>query len=585
MGQPPSEEFAPGARARWGMAMEEAPDCSPGLLAISNPQQRQTLLCGYYSEVEEATPGVEGTGESVDLVHECALAGWLSPGQSFSAGDQLLLLVSGSWREALLEYRSYLAEIGLQPPRFPVPDWAARAAIYEVHAGQFGGFRGLARQLSRIKETGFNTIYLLPVQRYHNPNGRVWEENWSADGSPYAIRDFETLEPSLGGEEDFQTLVAETHRLGMHLLVDFVPQGCALDARYVGEHPDWFCRDEQGRLVSSRGWNDTYSFDWANPEYQRYMLEWSLRLMRNHGFDGYRVDAPLAKEPNWDRSIPYRASATNLGVIKLLEKLQRAVKEIDPEAALLCELHGPLFTSSHDLCCDYLPCIQTYQMLQARLSPAEWSCWMQDHRLSLPAGALRVCFTETHDTRGFHPPAYSWRGSQASKAGMAALVLAGFIPMIWSGQEEGQEEFFGRLLRARAGSAALLRGEVIFDAVPCSSPWVLSILRRSPDQAVWGLISLLPEKTTFTFSMPLEILGVHRDRHYLLKDLISLRNWSEYGKESWRGGELSQLSLTPQPFVPAFLELEARESIHARESVQARESTRLKNRQGFSSDP
>jgi glycosidase len=536
------------------MAMEAAPDCSPGLLAVNNTEKEQVLLCWYYSEVEEALPAVDGTGESVDLIHDSALAGWLAPGQSLSGGDHYLLLVSGSWPEALLEYRRYFAEIGLQPPPYRPPSWVEAAAIYEVHAGQFGGFRGLARELERIRETGFDTLYLLPMQTYHNPNGRVWDENWTANGSPYAIRDFEAVEPTLGGEEDFHALVEEAHRLGMHLLLDFVPQGCAVDARYVEEHPEWFCRDEQGQLVSSRDWNDTYSFDWANPEYRRYMLDWSLALMRTHRLDGFRVDAPLAKEPNWDRGIPYRASATNLGVTKLLEELQRGVKRIDPEAALLCELFGPLFTKSHDLACDYLPCIQTFQMLQARLTPAEWSSWIQDHRLSLPEGAVRVCFMETHDTREFHPPAYPWRGSQASRAGLAALVLAGFIPMIWSGQERGQEDFLGSLLLARAGSSALLYGEVLFDAVPCADPWVLSILRRSREQIVWGLISLRPEKTTFTFSLPLEMLGLAEERQYLVKDLIGGRTWSEYGKEAWRGRELGELSLTPQPFVPYFLE-------------------------------
>lgn len=103
----------------------------------------------------------------------------------------------------------------------------------------------------------------------------------------------------------------------------------------------------------------------------------------------------------------------------------------------------------------------------------------------------------------------------------------------------------------------MLHGEILFDAVPCSDPWVLSILRRSNEQLVWGLISLQPETATFTFSLPLEMLGPGVDREYLLKDLIGCRTWSEYGKESWRGGEFRQLSLTPRPFVPYFLELEA----------------------------
>lgn len=123
LGHPPTEHFAPGARARWGMAMEAAPDCSPGLLAVNNKEQRQVLLCWYYSEVEEALPAVDGEGRAVDLIHDSALAGWLAPGQSLCGGDQYLLLVSGTWPEALLEYRGYFAEIGLQLPPYRPPSW------------------------------------------------------------------------------------------------------------------------------------------------------------------------------------------------------------------------------------------------------------------------------------------------------------------------------------------------------------------------------------------------------------------------------------------------------------------------------
>ena len=560
IGVPPSEEFAPGARARWGMAMETAPDCTPGLMAVNNTEDKQVLLCWYFSEVEEALPAVDGTGESVSLVHDSALAGWLPPGQTLSGGDQYLLVFSGSWREAMLEYRGTFPSMGLEPPLYrQALDWVAGAGIYEVHAGQFGGFQGLARELPRIKGLGLDTLYLLPIWRYHNPLERIWDENWRTNGSPYAMRDFEAFEPTLGGEEDFRALVAEAHRLDMRLLLDFVPQGCCLDARYVTEHPEWFCRNEEGELVSSHGWKDTYSFDWANPEYQRYMLDWALELMRAYGFDGYRVDAPLAKEPNWDRRIAYHASATNLGVLSLLEKLQRGIKEIDAGAALLCEISGPVFTKSHDMACDYLPCIQTYQLLQARLTPAEWGSWIEDHRLSLPEGARRVCFMETHDTREFQPPAYGWRGSQASRAGFAALLLAGFIPMVWSGQETGQEDFYRSVLAVRAGSPALLRGEILFNAVSCSHPWVLNVLRKAHEQIVWGVISLWPEKTTFGFSLPLEKLGLREKSSYGLKDMISCREWSEYGTDSWKGRDLVDFSLTPQPFVPYFFEILSRE--------------------------
>ena len=561
LGRTPDDQFAPAAPARWGLSMEDAPDCTPGLLAMHHAARGETLLCWYSSEVEAGTPRVDGNDTALSLIHEPILAGWLTPGQSLAGGSQFILLHHGSWDEALSAFRTYYQRVGILPPLYGQPPaWVREAAIYEVHPGQFGGFRGLAEALPRLRKMGINTLYLMPIWAYDNRNGQIWDGNWTGGGSPYAMRDFERFEPTLGTSEDFRYLVGEAHRLGMRLLLDFVAQGCARDARYVSEHPEWFCRDEAGNLVSSHGWIDTYSFDWANPDYHEYMLDWSLRLLREYGFDGYRVDAPHGKEPNWDRRIPYHASATNLGVLRLLERLQAGVKAINPEAVLLCELFGPIFVKSHDMAYDYLPCVQTYQLLQQRLTPWEWGEWVRDHFASLPEGAVRVCFMETHDTRDFQPPAYGWRGSQLSRAGFAALLLAGFVPMIWSGQERGHEDFYRRLLRARRESAALLRGETLFNAVPCDNEWVLSVIRRHGNEVVWGVISLWPEKRTHHFEFPVADLELDLQAYYRLHDLIggrvgrvaNLTHWSEYGQTVWTGEELANCVLTPEPFVPYF---------------------------------
>ena len=556
--RPPGYIFAPAARARWGLAMEDSPDCTPGLMAVHRAVPGETFLCWYSGEIEAATPRVEGNSTAVSLIHEPILAGWLAPGQTLTGGSQFILLHQGSWEEALSTFRDHYERVGILPPLYGRPPaWVREAAIYEVHPGQFGGFRGLAEALPRLSEMGINTLYLMPIWSYDNRSGQIWDENWTGSGSPYAMRDFEQFAPTLGTGEDFHDLVDEAHRLGMRLLLDFVPQGCARDARYVTEHPEWFCRDEAGNLVSSHGWNDTYSFDWANPDYHEYMLDWSLRLLREYGFDGYRTDAPHGKEPNWDRHIPYHASATNLGVLRLLERLQAGIKDINPEAVLLCELFGPVFVKSHDMAYDYLPCVQTYQLVQQRLTPWEWGEWMRDHFAALPEDAVRVCFTETHDTRGFRPPAYGWRGSQLSRAGFAALVLAGFVPMIWSGQERGQEAFYRNLLRARRESAALLHGEALFNAVACQSEWVLSIVRRHENEVVWGVISLWPEKRTHSFEFPVGELGLDRQAHYRLHDLIGGRDWDEYGQMAWTGEELARCTLTPEPFEPCFWQVQS----------------------------
>lgn len=553
------DEIAPAMRSR-GRPMEDAPDISPGLMAVHNTGRNETLLCWYYSSVQAAAPRVIGAGGGVTLAHEVGLAGWLASGARLTAGTQFIQLHRGTWASALAAFRGSYTRSGLLPPVYGEPPaWVPSAAIYEVHPGPFGGFRGLMSEIPRLAELGITTLYLLPVQPYNNRCGHAWDGNWNGCGSPYAIKDFEAVEPTLGSAEDFRALVNEAHRHGLHVLADLVVQGSACDARMVSEHPEWYCRDEAGQFVSSHGWSDTYSFDWANPHYQEYMLGWSLRWVHEFDLDGYRVDAPFGKEPNWDRRIPYHASATNLGVVTLLERLQRGIKTIKPDAALLCEAFGPLFVRTHDFAYDYLPCVQLYELLDQHLTPWELGEWLRDYWAAMPEGAIRVSFIETHDTRGFHPPAVAWRGSQAGRAMLAALVMAGFVPMIWAGQERGQEDFYRRLLAARQASPALLRGERLFNVVNCDGEWVLSIVRRHEEEIVWGLVSLWPEKRTFTFALPRTLLGerLHPPvgTAICLHDLMTGRDWNEAGTAWWTLTDLERLQITPEPFQPYLFRL------------------------------
>jgi len=403
----------------------------------------------------------------------------------------------------------------------------------------------------------------MPVMVFDNRNDQAWDENWLGGGSPYAMKDFERLEPTLGSEADFKHLVATAHAHGLRVLLDLVPQGCALDARYVTEHPDWFCRDDEGNLVHSHGWIDTWSLDWANPAYHDYILGWSLRLVRDWNLDGYRIDAPHGKEPNWDRNLPYHASATNLGVIALLERLQTGLKAVKPDAALLCELFGPIFSHCHDMVYDYYPMGMAYEMLDQRLTPHEFGEWLADYWRVEPLGAARVCFTETHDTRGFHPPSYALRGSAAERALFGILVMAGFVPMIWSGQEKGQEEFYRGIFAARRQSAALRQGVFLFNTVGCreavterdyqAQDWVFCLLRRHEGEVVWGLVSLWPEKTPFEFTLPVAGLEMDPGALYRLRDLATGADFNEYGRTAWAGADLLHIVLTPEPFRPYLL--------------------------------
>ena len=112
----------------------------------------------------------------------------------------------------------------------------------------------------------------------------------------------------------------------MRVLLDLPLRGCAADARYVDEHPDWLCYDETGAIVHAPGHSALVRFDWANRSLQDHMLGWALEWLRSCRLDGYRAIAPRARLPNWAKRLPYHTGASAIGVVRLLDRLRAALE-------------------------------------------------------------------------------------------------------------------------------------------------------------------------------------------------------------------------------------------------------------------
>ncbi|HJZ50043.1 MAG TPA: alpha-amylase family glycosyl hydrolase, partial [Roseiflexaceae bacterium] len=242
----PRRFFAPGLRG--GRALERAPTQATGLLALHDPQSNEALLCWYYSAVESALPLIDGNDQAVTLAHDIAAADWLGSEVALTAGTQYILLLHEPWPAALAALERTWSLCGLQGVE-GLAAWVRDAAIFEVHAAQFGGFAGLAAALPELRALGINTLCLLPIWAFDNHSGLLWDGNWNASGNPYAIRDFESLDPTLGTGEEMRALVETAHQHDLRVLIDLPLLGCADHARLVEEHPTWFCYTERGRLA------------------------------------------------------------------------------------------------------------------------------------------------------------------------------------------------------------------------------------------------------------------------------------------------------------------------------------------------
>lgn len=79
-----------------------------------------------------------------------------------------------------------------------------------------------------------------------------WTEE-DVTGSPYAVYTY-TLDPTLGNPDDLAQLKAKLNRLGISLILDFVPNHLAFDHLWTLSHPGWFVRVDEAEAHAHPDW-------------------------------------------------------------------------------------------------------------------------------------------------------------------------------------------------------------------------------------------------------------------------------------------------------------------------------------------
>ncbi len=185
---------------------------------------------------------------------------------------------------------------------------------YELFPRSWGGFAGIREQLPRFAELGFDVLYLPPIHPIGRTNrkGRNNAETAKAGdvGSPWAIGSEEgghdAIEPSLGTEKEFRSLVAEAKEHGIEIALDFAIQ-CSPDHPWLKQHPDWFFRRPDGTLKYAENppkrYQDIYNVDFGSEDWRELwqaLLDVVLHWV-GCGVTVFRVDNPHTKPvPFWE---------------------------------------------------------------------------------------------------------------------------------------------------------------------------------------------------------------------------------------------------------------------------------------------
>ena len=307
------------------------------------------------------------------------------------------------------------------------PEWTYNSVMYEVNVRQFspeGTFAGVQAQLPRLKDLGVDILWLMPMYEI----GEV--ERKGTLGSYYAISDYTRTNPEFGTMEDFDSLLAEAHRLGFKVILDWVANQTAPDHVWMTTQPaDFYERDENGEAIWEYDWTDTRSLNYENEAVWAAQDE-AMRFWLEKGVDGFRCDAAGEVPAEFWKGILPKMNK-DYPEIYLLAEAERD-NLADPretfDANYAWELHHLLNA-----------------LAQGRKTVADLKDYVARDAARFPKEAFRLTFTSNHDENSWSGTEFEREGAAADACAVLCFTLPGSQPLIYTGQEIGLDrrlEFF-----------------------------------------------------------------------------------------------------------------------------------------------
>jgi alpha-amylase len=190
-------------------------------------------------------------------------------------------------------------------------DWARRGVFAEILVRAYqdsdgdgtGDLVGLTQRLDYLKDLGITGIWLMPVFK-------------SADRDHgYAVMNYREIEPAYGSLAQFDTFLAEAHKRGIGVIVDYVINHSASDHPLFEDaydnpkspYVDWYVFKTEAQtgwtIYEGNPWREAGprwyfaafsqqmpDFNLRNPAVVDFHLN-NLKFWLNRGVDGFRFDA------------------------------------------------------------------------------------------------------------------------------------------------------------------------------------------------------------------------------------------------------------------------------------------------------
>ena len=297
------------------------------------------------------------------------------------------------------------------------PEWSKNSTIYEVNIRQYtpeGTFKAFESHLPRLKATGVDIIWLMPIHPIGVKNRK------GTLGSYYSVKDYMAVNPEFGTMDDFKSLIKKIHASGMHVIIDWVANHSAWDNKLVTEHPEWYSKNNEGNFQPTPwyDWDDIIDFDYEQPELRKYMTEALKFWVDETDIDGYRCDvAGFIPVDFWDN-------------------VRVELEAIKPVFMLAEWEDRDMLKNAFDMTYAWTLWNKLREIAKEGKPVGGLIEYMAHDVSTFPRDGYKMTFTDNHDKN-------SWEGNQYSNFGPAletCIVFAATVngmPLVYSGQEAG----------------------------------------------------------------------------------------------------------------------------------------------------
>ena len=315
---------------------------------------------------------------------------------------------------------------GKQVKAIVPPDWFAKGSVYQINPRNFspeGTIAAITKELPRLAEMGFTTVYLCPIfEEDDSEDKKNWSPRQIRSGTenpknPYRMNDYFKIDPEYGTMEDLKAFTQEAHRLGMRAMLDLVFYHIGPKAPVLVEHPEFAMHDENGEIVLT-GWGFP-RLNYDSPGLREYLWCNMVYYIGTIDADGFRCDV--------GDTVP----------IDFWAEGRRRIQAIKPDAVLLNEgSNWTYLEKGFDASYSFAWHDIIYDVISEKKPASAIRTWHEDLRSKAPDGAVILRDMDNHDMVTDWPARAE---IVAGHGGMEAIEVLNYlidgIPMVFCGNE------------------------------------------------------------------------------------------------------------------------------------------------------